>query len=98
MVFPHMKRSTGETTSTLKRTWNQLLRAALDACEIPSDGMTMRNIRHTAFRLMLEEALELGRQTEVHAFAENGMTSVKMLQETYLRFIEQESYQQNYLL
>ena len=91
LVFPHTKRSTGETTSTLKRTWNQLLRAALDACEIPSDGMTMTNIRHTAFRLTLEEAPELGRQPEIHAFAENGMTSAKMLQETYLRFIEQES-------
>ena len=50
----------------------------------------MTNIRRTAFRLTLEEAPELGRQPEINAFAENGMTSAKMLQETYLRFIEQE--------
>lgn len=60
LVFPHTKRSAGETTSTIKRTWNLLLRTALDACEIPSDGMTMTNIRHTAFRLTLEEDPELG--------------------------------------
>ena len=91
LVFPHTKRSADETNSTLKRTWNLLLRAALDACGIPSDGMTMTNIRHTAFRLTLEEAPELGQAPAIHAFAENGMTSAKMLQETYLRFIEQES-------
>ena len=91
LVFPHTKRSAGETNSTLKRTWNLLLRAALDACGIPSDGMTMTNIRHTAFRLTLEEAPELGQAPAIHSFAENGMTSAKMLQETYLRFIEQES-------
>ncbi len=51
----------------------------------------MTNIRHTAFRLTLEEAPELGRQPEINAFAANANTSVEMLQETYLRFIEQES-------
>ncbi|WP_244279015.1 hypothetical protein [Synechococcus sp. UW179B] len=91
LVFPHTKRSAGETNSTLKRTWNLLLQKALDACEIPSEGMTMTNIRHTAFRLTLEEAPELGQAPAIHSFAENGMTSAKMLQETYLRFIEQES-------
>jgi len=51
----------------------------------------MTNIRHTAFRLTLEDAPELGQAPAIHSFAENGMTSAKMLQETYLRFIEQES-------
>ena len=91
LVFPHTKRSAGETNFTLKRTWNLLLRAALDACEIPSDEVTMTNIRHTAFCLTLEEAPELGQAPAIHSFAENGMTPAKMLQETYLRFIEQES-------
>jgi hypothetical protein len=91
LVFPHTNRSDGETTSTLKRTWNLLLRKALDACEIPSEGISMTNIRHTAFRLTLEDDPELGRPPEIHSFAENGMTSAKMLQETYLRFIEQRS-------
>ena len=53
--------------------------------------MTMTNIRHTAFRLILEEVPDLGRQPDIHAFAANGNTSVEMLQETYLRFIEHES-------
>ena len=93
LCFPKIRRSEGETNSTLKRTPNFLLRSALDACEppIPSEGMTMTNIRHTAFRLTLEEAPELGRQPEINAFAANANTSVEMLQETYLRFIEQES-------
>lgn len=91
LVFPHTKRSAGETNSTLKRTWNLLLKAALDACGIDSKDMTMTTIRHTAFRLTLEEAPELGQPPAIHAFAQNGMTSAKMLQETYLRFIEQES-------
>jgi hypothetical protein len=91
LVFPHTKRSAGETNSTLKRTWNLLLQKALDACGISSKNITMTNIRHTAFRLTLEDAPELGQPPAIHAFAENGMTSAKMLQETYLRFIEQES-------
>ena len=91
LVFPQIKRSEGEISSTLKRTWNSLLKTALDACEIPSKGMTMTNIRHTAFRLTLEEVPDLGRQPDIHAFAANGNTSVEMLQETYLRFIEHES-------
>ena len=90
LVFPHTKRSAGETNSTLKRTWNLLLRTALDACGIPSDGMTMTNIRHTAFRLTLEEAPELGQEPWIGAFAKNGMTSAPMLRETYLKHIEEE--------
>ena len=91
LVFPHTKRSAGETTSTLKRIWKLLLQKALNASGIPSEGLTMMTIRHTAFRLTLEEAPELGQPQAIHFFAENGMTSAKRLQETYLRFIEQES-------
>ena len=87
LAFPHTKRSAGETNSTLKRTWNLLLQKALGACGIPSEGITMTTIRHTAFRLTLEEAPELGQPPAIHSFAENGMTSAKMLQETYLRFL-----------
>ena len=91
LCFPHTKRSEGETNSTLKRQWNLLLRAALDACGVPSKGITMTNIRHTAFRLTLEEAPELGTQRHIHSFATNAGTHPDMLQKTYLRFIEQES-------
>ena len=93
LIFPHTKRSEGETTSTLVRNWNNLLKHALDACDppIPSKDMTMTNIRHTAFRLTLEEAPELGQEPGIHAFAANGLTSAEMLRATYLRFIEEES-------
>ena len=91
LCFPHTKRSVGETNSTLKRKWNLLLRVALDACGVPSKGITMTNIRHTAFRLTLEEAPELGTQRHIHSFAANAGTTPDMLQKTYLRFIEQES-------
>ena len=53
--------------------------------------MTMTNIRHTAFRLTLEEAPELGRAPGIVAFAANANTSQEMLQETYLQFVDQES-------
>ena len=51
----------------------------------------MTNIRHTAFRLTLEEVPELGSPPGIYAFAQNGMTSAEMLQRTYLRFIEEEA-------
>ena len=91
--FSHTKRSGGETTSTLKGNWNKLLTYALDACDppIPSKGMTMTNIRHTAFHLTLEDAPELGQEPGIHAFATNGLTSTEMLRATYLRLIGEEA-------
>ena len=92
LIFPHTKRSEGETNSTLKRNWNKLLTYALDACHppIPSKGMTMTNIRHTAFRLTMEEAPELGQEPGIDGFAANVLTSSEMLRATYLQFIEKE--------
>ena len=51
----------------------------------------MTNIRHTAFRLTLEEAPELGQEPGIHAFATNGLTSTEMLRATYLRLIGEEA-------
>ena len=51
----------------------------------------MTNIRHTAFRLTLEEAPELGTEQYIHSFAKNAGTSADQLRSTYLVFIEQES-------
>jgi len=80
-------------SGTLKKNLNDLLRYVLEQCDppIPSEGVTMTNIRHTAFRLTLEEVPELGSPPAIFAFAQNGMTSAEMLQRTYLRFIEEES-------
>jgi hypothetical protein len=93
LVFPHIKRSESDISGTLKKNLNDLLRYALEQCDppIPSKGVTMTNIRHTAFRLTLEEVPELGRPPGIYAFAQNGMTSAEMLQRTYLRFIEEEA-------
>ena len=93
LVFPHIKRSESNISGTLKKNLNDLLRYALDQCAppIPSQSVTMTNIRHTAFRLTLEEMPSLGQPPDIYAFAENGMTSEPMLQRTYLRFIEQEA-------
>ena len=93
LIFPHIIRSDSDISVTLKNTLNNLLRYALEQCEppIPSKGITMTNIRHTAFRLTLEEVPELGRPPDIYAFAQNGMTSAEMLQRTYLRFIEEKA-------
>ena len=66
LIFPHTKRTEGETSSTLIRNWNNLLKHAFDACDppIPSDGITMTNICYTAFRLTLEEAMNWGKNLE----------------------------------
>ena len=92
LVFPHINRTKSDVAGTLKKNLNELLRHALEHCEppIPSDGITMTNIRHTAFRLTLEEVPELGKPPGIYAFAKNGMTSAEMLHSTYLRFIEEE--------
>jgi len=93
LVFPYIKRSESDISGTLKKNLNDLLRYVLDQCDppIPSKGVTMTNIRHTAFRLTLEEVPDLGRPPGIYAFAQNGMTSAEMLQRTYLRFIEEEA-------
>lgn len=93
LVFPHINRSDSNVSGTLKQNLNDLLRYVLDQCDppIPSEGVTMTNIRHTAFRLTLEEVPELGSPPAIFAFAQNGMTSAEMLQRTYLRFIEEEA-------
>ena len=69
--------------------FNDLLRQALDQCNppIPSKGVTSTTIRHTAFRLTLEEVPELGQYPGIVTFAENGHISPPMLQQTYLKYI-----------
>jgi hypothetical protein len=93
LVFPHINRTESDVSGTLKKNLNDLLRYALEKCDppIPSQGVTMTNIRHTAFRLTLEAMPKLGHPPDIYAFAQNGMTSAEMLQRTYLRFIEESA-------
>ena len=51
----------------------------------------MTTIRHTAFRLTVEEAHELGQEPGMRAFAVNGLTSSEMVRATHQRIIEQEA-------
>ncbi len=92
LIFPHTKETEGETSSTLIRNWNNLLKHALDACDppIPSEGIKVTNIRHTAFRLTMEEAHELGQEPGMHAFAVNGLTSSEMVRANHQPIIEEE--------
>ena len=51
--------------------------------------MTLTNIRHTAFRLTLEELDMVSfDEQEMRLFADNGNTSVEMLRKTYLKYIQ----------
>ena len=56
--------------------------------EFPREGMKWTTIRHTSFRLTLEEMPELGELPHINAFADNGHTSPQQLRQTYLRWIE----------
>ena len=50
------------------------------------------NIRHTAFRLTLEDYPELGQTGKpINEFALNGFTSPDMLYKTYLKYIDSKS-------
>jgi hypothetical protein len=52
--------------------------------------VTWTTIRHTAFRLTLEGFPQLGVPPRIDAFAFNGHTSAKMLQDRYLKYIDAE--------
>ena len=58
--------------------------------DFPENEIKWTNIRHTAFRLTLEDDPSLGTQPAINSFAANGNTSVEQLQDTYLKYIEQE--------
>lgn len=93
LAFPHIRRTEENPAEcSVLDNLNVLMRFAMDECNPPiaSSGMSATNIRHTAFRLTLEDLPELGQQPAIHAFAENGRTSAIMLNQRYLRFIEAE--------
>jgi len=92
LVFPYIKRKEGsESESNVGETINFLLKKACEKAGISTKGIDWTTCRHTAFRLTLEEFPELGTFQYIRDFAENGHTSSKMLEETYLRFIQREA-------
>ena len=92
LAFPHLQREEeNPAESSVLDNLNFLMRTAMDECKPPiqSKGMTATNIRHTAFRLTLEEIPGLATPgAPLNSFAENGRTSAEMLCSTYLKYIE----------
>jgi len=90
-VFPWIQRKErSENESNVGATINELLQIACKECGITKE-VTWTTIRHTAFRLTLEQFPELGTPVSLRDFAENGHTSPEMLHERYLRFIDREA-------
>lgn len=58
--------------------------------DIPASERKWTNIRHTAFRLTLEEDPSLAIPPKINSFAANGHTSPDQLRNTYLRYIDAE--------
>ena len=58
--------------------------------DFPESGRKWTTIRHTAFRLTLEEDPGLAIPPKINSFADNGHTSPDQLRNTYLRYIDAE--------
>ena len=65
-----------------------LIKDVLREIGVDPKGFALTQIRHTAFRLTLEERRELGTAAEIDAFARNGHTSKEMLWNHYLRYLD----------
>ena len=92
LAFPFYKRKEGEENeSNVGATLNYLLQHAVELCQITKREKPVWGIiRHTAFRLTLEEMPELGIPPSIDTFASNGHTSADMLRKNYLYHIERE--------
>jgi len=93
LIFPHIQRPVAnEANSHVLKTLNFLLKKVMETClpDFPKEGMKWTTIRHTAFRLTLEDDPSLGVPPKINAFADNGHTSPQQLRDTYLRFIDLE--------
>ena len=91
-LLPHLSRSGREEGKPVIRTLNQLLKEAVRQTNIKfkshgsplPEKLNWTTLRHTAFRLTLEEYEGLQKMDELIQFAKNGHTSVEMLQKHYL--------------
>ena len=66
---------------------------AIQEClpDFPKANRNWTTLRHTAFRLTLEDEPSLGIPPKINAFADNGHTSPDQLRKTYLRYMELEA-------
>ena len=93
LIMPFTKRQNeGGQENQVTRNLNFILKIAVKEC-LPNwnlDDVTMTTIRHTSFRHHLEDDMTLGTYPKIIAFAKNGLTSPKMLQERYINYISRE--------
>ena len=89
LCFPHLDRTKKRVNKNISETANALLQEVVELCNISKkEKMTLTNIRHTAFRLTLEESKMVSfDEQELRLFADNGNTSIEMLNKTYLKYI-----------
>ena len=86
IMLPHIERP---MERKVVHTLNHLLRHAIDTYIPDFKGeKSWTALRHTAFRLTLEEMPELGQYPAIKQFAKNGGTSDTMLKSTYLDYID----------
>ena len=92
LAFPFYQRKIGsENSSNVKETLNNMLKKVVELCHIKKrKAVVWGMVRHTAFRLTLEDDPDLGKPPDIFTFASNGHTSEKMLRETYLLAIDRE--------
>ena len=93
MIFPFLKRpSNNELDSSVLSNLNFLLKHTIEKClpDFPIKERKWTTIRHTAFRLTLEEFPDLGIPPYINSFADNGHTSPDMLRRTYINYIQSE--------
>ena len=96
LILPHPNRPIGnEADSHCLETLNFLLKNAMVMYVPPihAEDVTWTTIRHTDFRLTLEEFPKLGVPPRIDAFAFTGHTSAQMLQERYLKYIDAKKMQ-----
>ena len=93
ITLPWMKRQAGrEAESRCNKNLNILLKRAIEnfVPNFSCDARCWTTIRHTAFRLTLQEVPELGTQEYIDRFARNGHTSADQLRKTYLKIFQGE--------
>ena len=95
LVFPDKIRpANSEASSNVLRKLNKLLKIIISETipDFPMEDRRFTTIRHTAFRLTLEDDPSLGGAGKINSFAYNGHTSVKQLHDTYLRHIDPQKH------
>ena len=94
LVLPQIDRPEGNPAdSHVLKTLNFLLKHVMEKTfgnNFPESGRKWTTIRHTAFRLTLEEDPGLAIPPKINSFADNGHTSPDQLRNTYLRYIDAE--------